>query len=467
MTKRNKGLLADAGVTLIGTPDNDTLVGTAGDDRIEGRRGHDHIEGLGGNDLLLGGAHYDVLMGGNGKDTLEGGGYSDELDGGAGADVMRGGDGSDHYYVDHINDQCIEGAGDDGSDTIITSVTVTMGAGIENLYMDPPDGDADIDVFGNNLANDIYGNNGSNHIVGGGGDDHIQGNNSDGPGGNDLIEGGTGNDEMNTAHGGNSTVIGGKGNDHYIVGANDIVIEQAGEGTDYLEVYNFDRSVYELVAHVEETSVNAVEGQAVQITGTNDGDIVVLNTEGAVGSALYGLDGDDSLHINPNGYNYNGDGNSIVDGGDGNDTLSIWNGGTIYGGNGNDEIWGYAFSEEMHGGNGNDKFSLYGTDLVYGDAGSDTFQIDSVDGGFATLADFNANQDSIGFIWMSDGVAAENFVSGSSAVALEADDHIIFDTDTGALYYDSDGAGGWDAWQIASVNITAGTLDYTDFVEWG
>jgi hypothetical protein len=44
---------------------------------------------------------------------------------------------------------------------------------------------------------------------------------------------------------------------------------------------------------------------------------------------------------------------------------------------------------------------------------------------------------------------ADELVQGNGAVALDANDHLIFDTATGALYYDSDGNGAAEAVQLA------------------
>jgi Ca2+-binding RTX toxin-like protein len=57
-------------------------------------------------------------------------------------------------------------------------------------------------------------------------------------------------------------------------------------------------------------------------------------------------------------------------------------------------------------------------------------------------------------------ISAGEFVIGTAA--QDANDRIIYDSDTGALYYDSDGNGGTAAIQFATLNTGLG-LTYLDF----
>jgi Ca2+-binding RTX toxin-like protein len=88
---------------FAGTQGADTLVGSDGDDVIDGGAGHD---------VLAGGAGDDVLLGGEGADTLNGGDGDDFLDGGTGDDQMNGGLGSDTYRLGL----------DTGQDTVIDAL---------------------------------------------------------------------------------------------------------------------------------------------------------------------------------------------------------------------------------------------------------------------------------------------------------------------------------------------------------
>ena len=61
------------------------------------------------------------------------------------------------------------------------------------------------------------------------------------------------------------------------------------------------------------------------------------------------------------------------------------------------------------------------------------------------------------------GLSANQFWSGPGVVAgHDADDRIIYNTTTGALYYDADGSGSGTAVQIALLGVTHPALVYTD-----
>ena len=92
------------------------------------------LTGTAGNDVLTGGAGNDQLFGLAGNDTLQGGLGNDLLNGGTGTDTMLGGTGNDTYLVDVAGDVVTELA-NEGTDTVQSSLTYTLGANVENLTL--------------------------------------------------------------------------------------------------------------------------------------------------------------------------------------------------------------------------------------------------------------------------------------------------------------------------------------------
>ena len=102
---------------------------------------------------------------------LNGRGGNDTLNGGGGADTMAGGAGNDIYVVDNAGDVVTE-ALNEGTDTVQSSVSFTLGSNVENLALS---GAAGINGTGNGLDNVITGNSGNNTLSGGAGNDTLNG----------------------------------------------------------------------------------------------------------------------------------------------------------------------------------------------------------------------------------------------------------------------------------------------------
>lgn len=169
------------------TSADDALSVTAGSARMM-------FAGNAGNDSLTGGAGSDVLSGGTGNDSLTGNAGNDQLTSGPGVDTLIGGAGNDTYDTDG-GDTIVEVTGD-GTDTVRSSASLTLGANLERLILT---GSSAIGGTGNSLANSITGNASAN-----------------------TLNGGTGVD----------TLIGGAGNDTYVTDGGDTIVETVGGGTD-------------------------------------------------------------------------------------------------------------------------------------------------------------------------------------------------------------------------------------------
>jgi len=209
------------------------------------------VSGLDGNNSLSGGAGNDSLLGASGNDTL---------DGGTGADSLVGGAGDDLYVVDNAADAITEIA-NEGTDTVRSSISRTLGANFENLELI---GAAAINATGNASANILTGNAAANQLNGGAGAD---------------------------------TLRGGAGNDTYTVdNAGDVIIEAANAGTDVVQ----SAGSYVLGTNVE--NLTLIGSSAINGTGN------------ALANAITGNAAANRISA--------GAGNDVILGGAGNDTLN-------------------------------------------------------------------------------------------------------------------------------------------------
>jgi uncharacterized delta-60 repeat protein len=126
--------------------------------------------------ILLSGSGNITGIGNMDANYIEGNASSNYLSGGLGADTLKGNDGDDTYYVDSIHDVVLETNADKatgGTDNVVSSVSYTLGANLENILLSGTDS---ITGIGNALANYIEGNSATNYLSGGLGADTMQGN---------------------------------------------------------------------------------------------------------------------------------------------------------------------------------------------------------------------------------------------------------------------------------------------------
>lgn len=374
-----------------------------------------------------------------GDDVLEGGLGDDLLDGGDGADRMDGGQGNDRYWVDRASDVIIETA-DGGIDTVHATASYALGANIERIILE---GNANIAAIGNDLSNELIGNAGNNALKGGLGADRM--------------EGGFGNDS------------------YYVDDAADMVIEIADGGMDsiYADVS------YSLVGTHAERLI--LQGDSdLNATGNSLGNLLVGNSgnnrlDGQAGlDRMEGRGGDDLYVVDRTGDV------AVEQAGEGVDTIEASVTYSLAGSyvehlvlTGRSAIQGYGNSL-ANSITGNEGANLIDggarADILTGGDGADMFRFSTAlgNGNTDTITDFMSASDRIRLsptIFANVGpngrLAEAAFAIGS--VADQADDRILYDSVSGALFYDADGNGGGAAIQFASL-APGLALSHADFV---
>ena len=167
---------------------------------------------------------------------------------------------------------------------------------------------------------------------------------------------------------------------------------------------------------------------------------------------MFGLAGNDLLG--------GGLGTDTLDGGDGNDQLYGDQGNdSLTGGNGNDLLDGSTGIDALDAGAGDDRLDgSAGADILTGGDGAGMFVFSTAlgAGNVDSVADFVLGSYLLqlaanlfgGLGPSNQAVGASLFASGAGIVAAaDAATRIVFDTSTGNLYYDADGAGGGAAAQ--------------------
>ncbi len=147
-----------------------------------------YLTGAGGIQLAIGGATNRGFYGTTASETLIGTVGNDSFRGAGGGDILKGGAGDDTYNIYDIHDLAIENA-NEGVDTVVTTVSYTLGANIENLTL---------------LNNQTYGGgNALGNIISGSAGAQIL----DGKGGDDILTGGAGADIFVMSQGGGHDAI--------------------------------------------------------------------------------------------------------------------------------------------------------------------------------------------------------------------------------------------------------------------
>jgi serralysin len=313
-------------------------------------------------------------------------------------------------------------------------------------------------IKGNSANNVLNGNSGNDNLNGGDGNDTIYGG-----AGNDTVDGGNGNDLIYLGDGNDYVNIGSLGNDTYY----------GGNGNDYIYGYTGNETYY------------GEDGNDT-LLGSSGNDFL---NGGAGNDSIDGGSGDDNANGGDgNDTIYGGAGNDTVDGGNGNDLIYLGDGNdyvnigslgndTFYGGNGNDYIYGYTGNETYYGEDGNDTLLGYsGNDSLNGGVGNDTLiggaDNDTLTGGAgADQFTFYSSTEGIDtitdFLWQEGdkiAVSASGFGGGLTVGSLSGNQftigsaastavhRFIYNSSTGAMFFDIDGTGGSAQVQFATVS---------------
>jgi Ca2+-binding RTX toxin-like protein len=462
----NVTLTGSAAASLTGNELDNLLTGNAAANILAGSAGADTLVGAGGDDVYVVDSARDVIIeqidqgtdqvlsavsytlsafvetltltgsdavnatGNAQANTLIGNTADNRLDGGGGADTLQGGAGNDTYVVDHVGDVVREANGE-GTDTVVSSITYTLGDALENLQLQ---GSGAINGIGNALANVITGNGGANQLSGEAGDDTLIGT------------------------GGNDTLIGGTGNDTYRVdAAGHAILELPDAGIDSVEAA-VSWTLGDDLENLTLVGPTAIRGTgnalANQITGNARGNVL---DGGSGADTLGGLGGDD-IYLVDNA------GDVVVEAAQGGTDLVrstvSWTLGdnvenlTLTGtaglsGSGNalaNQITGNAGANALSGGAGADTLiGGGGIDTLTGGDGADWFCFASPIDGRDVITDFVSGVDRLvvltpDFAELPTG-AQGTLVSGVAPTASGTGPVFLYDSTTGQLVFDVDGTG--------------------------
>jgi Ca2+-binding RTX toxin-like protein len=348
-------------------------------------------------------------------------------------------------------------ANDGNGASLTKTVTVRLAGYIDGHdYAETLEGTSGVDhIFGYGDADKLYGYAGRDYLYGGLGAD--------------ILDGGGDIDRME----------GGAGNDTYIVdNSGDFVVETAGNGTaDRVAA----RASYALSAgaDIEYMATTSSAGtSAINLTGNalrqditgNAGNNVL--SDGGKGGAdvLKGLGGNDIYVV------YNA-ADVIVETASQGDvdrvsaSVSYRLGAGVHveqmtttssAGISPISLTGNEFAQMMTGNAGDNRLEgREGNDTLRGLGGDDTFVFNTKLGAsnVDTIVDFNVADDRFllsdaVFKGLNTGVLASGyFRANTTGLAQDSNDHIIYETDTGKLFYDADGLGGAAGIQFAKIAV--------------
>ena len=448
--------------------------------------GNDTISGLDGNDLLAGGLGANVIDGGAGTDTLllEGlrGDYSFSRPTATTVLVTN---------VALLAEGIVETHTVSNIERVVFGYTTVAAIGNTSVTLGSLLGNAaspfDDELTGNDSPNSFDGLAGNDTLLGNGGNDTLIGGL-----GNDSLVGGTGSDSM----------VGGDGNDTYVVeDALDVVSETNALAAGGIDLVQASLS-YVLGSNLENltlTSTGEINGRGNVLNNTIIGNAGANILDGDAGvDTLTGGGGDDTYIVDLTTLGALQDTVTAEGTNAGTDTLQLRGSALLSTGvtltlaaelekfdasatgstklnlTGNaaaNTLTGNAADNILDGGIGADTLiGGLGNDTLTGGLDSDYFVFNTAANASVnmdTITDFVSGVDHIQFsatIFTGLGTITDQFWSGSGVIAAhDSSDRIIYNSASGALYYDADGTGMIAAVQVALIGVSShGPLINTD-----
>lgn len=357
----------------------------------------ENANGGSNNDSMTGNAIANVLRGNGGDDRIDGGAGNDTLYGGDGDDILQGGPGVDRAYGNNGNDRFIITTGWTGG----TGESFNGGAGTDTFDASSVTTagfnaviNLDTGSFAPSQGGGAISLSSVEAAISGGGNDTLTGS-----GGANRLRSGDGNDRL-FGLAANDWLIGDSGDD-LLIGGTGADILDGGAGRD---TASYAQASSGVTASLANAALNAGEAAGDSFR----------NIENLVGSAF------------------------------------------------GDHLYGRSDANNISGGRGNDLIcGAGGNDILTGGAGADAFLFNTAIDKTANIdriTDFSVPSDTIRLdnaifaALGSEGVlAASAFRANTSGLAADASDRILYETDTGRLFYDSNGNESGGRAQFASL----------------
>ncbi|MDX0789209.1 calcium-binding protein [Sinorhizobium medicae] len=407
---------------------DDTINGSGGDDDISGHRGNDVLNGNGGDDTITGGEGDDAYDGGAGFDTLS---FQDAY---GAASATQGislnatnGEVTDQFGFAETFQNFEEYRGTQFSDTI----------------------------NGSSLSETFMGLGGRDKINGGAGVDTIRYD-------RDFQLGGTKGVTVNLTTG---VATDGFGSQDTVSGIENV------RGTNFKDTITGNFASNFLRAFAGADTLNGLGGADTMRGGAGDDTYYVDNTGDIVDESLDSGAGVDMVRSS---VSFSLANTTVVKGNV--ERLTLQGSGAIDGGGNalSNAVSGNGAANTLDGAAGNDYINGgLGNDTLIGSTGLDTFIFNSALNAASnvdTISDFVVADD---VMWIDNAVftavvgtgalTAAQFASNTTGLAADADDRIIYESDTGKLFYDADGNGAGGPVHFATANINLG-ITAGDFI---